>query len=262
MEHTVELVDSYSTERFIARCLMNLLKKMKIILIKLNANNVREADESCFKSIKEMVNMSNKESIINEVINEFQDELRNLNKEITDPDIINYLTMALGKIYDLSKSKNNIIKKKNGKYSSGYKGVSLNKLGENWEAYIQHNNRRVYIGAFESELKAAKAFNEFSFFIDKEYAVLNDLFDDGGIKLFTDDEIQEKLDYVPEPIQKKSKYKGVSRNEKTLKWTARALYNGKTKHIGSFQTEKDAALAYNEFLIENDGNLKLLNKIE
>jgi HNH endonuclease/AP2 domain len=54
-------------------------------------------------------------------------------------------------------------------------------------------------------------------------------------------------------------YKGVSRNYD--KWVARISINGKVKHLGRFDTPKQAALKYNEVAIELFGQFAQLNEI-
>ena len=69
----------------------------------------------------------------------------------------------------------------------------------------------------------------------------------------------EKEKVVKEPIPK-SPYKGVSYTRATKKWSAKALSNpdenGKRKllHVGYFQDDKEAALARDKYIVEN--NLK------
>lgn len=42
--------------------------------------------------------------------------------------------------------------------TSGIKGVCYNKLAKKWQAYIQANNQRHYLGVFSSKEKAAEAY--------------------------------------------------------------------------------------------------------
>jgi len=44
--------------------------------------------------------------------------------------------------------------------TSKYKGVSWNKKVKKWRAFIFINNKQKYLGAFHSEIEAAKAYNE------------------------------------------------------------------------------------------------------
>jgi hypothetical protein len=59
-----------------------------------------------------------------------------------------------------------------------------------------------------------------------------------------------------------SQYKGVYFNKPSNKWQAQITINGKTKHIGYFENEKDAARTYNESAILNFGEFANLNIIE
>lgn len=57
-----------------------------------------------------------------------------------------------------------------------------------------------------------------------------------------------------------SKYKGVTRARG--RWKATIMVNGKNKHLGVFDNEVDAALAYNEAALDNYGEYAKLNVIE
>jgi len=56
-----------------------------------------------------------------------------------------------------------------------------------------------------------------------------------------------------------SSFIGVTFYKQTNKWIARCRLNGKQKHIGMYKTEIEAAIAYNNFIIEN--NLDDFNNI-
>jgi hypothetical protein len=58
-----------------------------------------------------------------------------------------------------------------------------------------------------------------------------------------------------------SKYKCVSFDKTKKKWGCKISINNKTKHIGYFNKEEDAALAYNNFVIENNIEGAILNDI-
>jgi group I intron endonuclease len=59
-----------------------------------------------------------------------------------------------------------------------------------------------------------------------------------------------------------SQYIGVSWAKKTKRWMAYGRINGKTKNLGSFINEIDAAKAYNKFAIEQYGKNAILNKFD
>ena len=59
-----------------------------------------------------------------------------------------------------------------------------------------------------------------------------------------------------------SKYKGVQRPANSITWVAKIGHQGKYYHLGSFQSEVDAALAYNEAAIRLFGEFARLNVID
>ncbi|WP_257064257.1 HNH endonuclease [Priestia megaterium] len=62
--------------------------------------------------------------------------------------------------------------------------------------------------------------------------------------------------------KKSSKYKGVSFNNKHQKFVAMIKLNNKHHYIGTFNNEKEAALAYNNKALELHGEYANLNEIE
>lgn len=59
------------------------------------------------------------------------------------------------------------------KYHSRFKGVSWNKDQKKWSARILFNYDNKFIGYFENETEAAKAYDEAAKFYHKDFAVLN-----------------------------------------------------------------------------------------
>jgi hypothetical protein len=57
--------------------------------------------------------------------------------------------------------------------SSKYKGVSWDKRVQKWVAKIGINGKRVYLGLFEDEEKAAEAYNKAALEYFGEFALLN-----------------------------------------------------------------------------------------
>jgi len=58
-----------------------------------------------------------------------------------------------------------------------------------------------------------------------------------------------------------SKYKGVSWHKNAKKWMAKIKIDSKAKHLGYFQTESDAAKAYDKAALEHFGEFACLNNV-
>ena len=57
--------------------------------------------------------------------------------------------------------------------SSKYKGVNFNKRKKQWIARIRYNRKHIFIGYFDDEIEAAKAYDKAAKKYHKEFAVLN-----------------------------------------------------------------------------------------
>lgn len=57
--------------------------------------------------------------------------------------------------------------------TSRFKGVSWNRLGNNWRAQIVRDGKNTHIGVFDSEVDAARAYDHEAFQLRGEYALLN-----------------------------------------------------------------------------------------
>lgn len=66
-----------------------------------------------------------------------------------------------------------------------------------------------------------------------------------------------------QPKQRKySKFKGVKKNKNCSTYSARITVDYKEIYLGSFKTEKEAALAYNESAIKHFGIFAVLNEVD
>ena len=59
-----------------------------------------------------------------------------------------------------------------------------------------------------------------------------------------------------------SKYKGVSFSKKQRKYAAYISIDRRRRHLGTFETEEEAAIAYNTAAIEHYGEFAYLNQTE
>jgi hypothetical protein len=131
------------------------------------------------------------------------------------------------------------------KCHSKYLGVTWVKATSRWQARIGN----MYLGRFQSEKEAGLAYDTYARKIYGEFARLN--FPNDNREVYGI--IQQK---------KTSKYKGVIFDKKTKKWRASVMINGKRYSAGKcFNSENEAAIAYNSMLLEHNGSIKRLIKI-
>lgn len=65
--------------------------------------------------------------------------------------------------------------KATGQYSSRHKGVTWHITTSKWRASIRFNNKQIYLGHFDDENDAARAYNAAAITYHKEFARLNDV---------------------------------------------------------------------------------------
>jgi len=181
----------------------------------------------------------------------------------TDVDHINHdgIDNRKANLRICTRSQNQSNRRKRAGCSSQYKGVSWYARGQVWQVHIKVNYQNIYLGRFANELDAADAYDEAARKHFGEFALTNDEMD--------------TLDHTtgqPGPFAWRgqgqhrkrngcsSKYKGVSWEKRAQKW--KAQFATAPRHLGYFDSEADAARAYNDAATEHFGEFALLNEIE
>jgi len=130
--------------------------------------------------------------------------------------------------------------------TKNYKGVRYKNGG--YEASLVVKGEYKYIGSYSSEIAAANAYNYYAKQYNGEFAYLNNLHVNMGKDEFEQYRLEKKIT---------SKFKGVGFNKQKQKWLVRLQYNRKSKFIGWFDSEIEGALAYDQYIIENNLNKQL-----
>lgn len=142
-----------------------------------------------------------------------------------------------------------------------FKGVCLRSDGL-YISQITKNKRAYKIGAYDNIIDAAIAYDIAALILYGNNAYVNFPF----LKGYNDDEIPEKiLLTVKRNIEStfkqrcRSKYFGVTYKDHVKKkpWAANINLDKKHYHLGYFETEVEAAKAYNKFIIDNKIERKL-----
>jgi group I intron endonuclease len=140
--------------------------------------------------------------------------------------------------------------------SSRFLGVSIMPNGD-WNVSIYVDKKQISLGGFISEADAALAYND----VVKKYYPERDI-----VNIINDEDIkkseeEKRLKEEKRLSNKSSKYFGVHWCNDRNSWISRYYHEGKTKYIGSFDLEIEAAIAYNEIVAEVFGYKAKLNNI-
>jgi len=115
--------------------------------------------------------------------------------------------------------------------TSRYKGVSWAKRCNRWEAQLQHEGAKHHLGYYDSEREAARAYDGEARRRRGPGATLNFPNLGGGSG-------------SGGAAARKSAYRGVGWCVRAGRWRARLHHNGKDRHLGFYDTEREAALAF------------------
>lgn len=123
---------------------------------------------------------------------------------------------------------------------SGLKGAFFNASTQKWRAAIRDSKGQVHLGVFDTEEEAGRAYDAAAFALWGGDCYLN--FPDDVSLVPISGISKSKSSRLAAP--KRDGLKGVTLHKATGSWVARIDLDGGRKVIGYFQTEVDAALAY------------------
>lgn len=134
--------------------------------------------------------------------------------------------------------------------SSKYKGVFWNKEKGLWSSIIKSDKIGHFLGYFNDEIIAARAYDQVARFLHKDFSWLN--FQNENYEVIENlDKVLNRKEYTS------SKYRGVNKCAKTGKWRSTIFVDGKKVWLGLHETEENAALARNKYITENNLDRRL-----
>jgi len=139
-------------------------------------------------------------------------------------------------------------KKRRSKSKSGFIGVSKNINGDKYTAMICIDRKIKYLGSYDTAKQAAKAHDKEAIKLRRPFSKLNH---------------PKKAPVGYTPIQQPLKstntigYRGVSKNGKNYKTSIKSA--GKWIHLGTFDTAKEAAIAYDRAVLKANKSTTFLN---
>lgn len=132
---------------------------------------------------------------------------------------------------------------------SKYNGVSFHKKLQKWQATISKDYKLLFLGYFETEIDAARRVDgeNIKLYGNKAKRQISDL---------------EPIYETPKRVWKNKSSKFIGVCKKDEKWYSSIYFNGKTKFLGNFICEIEAAKFRDDYIRKNNLNIKLNFKVD
>jgi hypothetical protein len=139
-------------------------------------------------------------------------------------------------------------KKRRSKNKSGYFGVTKNTIGNKYRALIWIDGKHKYLGSYDTAKQAAKAYDKEAIKLRRPLSSLNY-------------PKKAPVGYTPiqQPLLSRNTvgYRGVRKSRK--KFQVNFTLGGKQTYIGTYDTTKEAAIAYDRAVLTANKSTSLLN---
>lgn len=150
--------------------------------------------------------------------------------------------------------------------STGYKGIMWDDFRKRWLVAVKHKDYGKISGRFKSLKDAVDFYNENALEMFGEFALLNQYNPDDEREISLIDR-RHSMTYKKDK-GKTSRYRGVDYDihadagKNGKRWRAQICSNYKKIGLGRFETEREAALAYNDAARRYFGEKAKLNEVE
>lgn len=207
--------------------------------------------KSCLQFINQF-NISNYDQLKNKPL-DIQTELKEISKD----------NKLKEQIKDDINKRCQIVAQQMSNKTGKYKGVFWTTEKNKWKSELKRHHVVFFLGYYESELEAAKAYNDYATFLNKTY---NESYTLNYIDNYKPNprDIPEENKQKQESV-KTSKYIGVSYDSVRNYYVVSIKHNGKTYHLGNNQCEIECAKLYNQQALYFNNQFKLnyeLNEIK